>query len=84
MNDIPKIEMLTAEETHIRSGLAKCHIYRMVADGSIVSIRAGRKILINYNSVLAYLSTGIPQGAACREAVHKTENTPRIAPISLR
>ena len=26
MNDIPKIEMFTAEETHIRSGLAKCHI----------------------------------------------------------
>lgn len=82
MNDIP--EMLTVQGTSVRSGLAECLIRRMVADGSIVSIRAGRKILINYDSVRAYLSTGVPQGAASRQAAPAADTTPRITPISLR
>lgn len=82
MNDIP--EMLTVQGMSVRSGLAECLIRRMVADGSIVSIRAGRKILINYDSVRAYLSTGIPQGAASQQAAPQTETAPRIAPIPLR
>lgn len=36
----------------------------MVANGDVVSIRAGRKFLVNMDSLIAFLNTGIPQGTA--------------------
>ena len=56
----------------------------MVANGDVVSVRVGRKILVNMDSLAAFLSTGIPQGAAAMQAAPKTETAPRISPISLR
>ncbi len=56
----------------------------MVANGDVVSIRAGRKILVNMDSLIAFLNTGIPQGAASQQAAPQTETAPRISPISLR
>lgn len=56
----------------------------MVANGDVVSIRAGRKILVNMDSLIAFLNTGIPQGAASQQAAPQIETAPRIAPIPLR
>lgn len=79
MTEIP--EMLTVKETEVRYKLREYFIRRMVADGCVVSIRSGRKILINAASVTRYLETGLPQGT---QAAPQNETTPRIAPISLR
>lgn len=66
------------------SGLT-VHAMRMaVANGDVVSIRVGRKILVNIDSVIAFLNTGIPQGAASAKAAPQTETAPRITPIPLR
>ena len=56
----------------------------MVANGDVVSIRTGRKILVNMDSLIAFLNTGISQGATFREAASQPETAPRIAPIPLR
>lgn len=82
MIDVP--EMLTVEQTKARSGLAACHIRRLVADESIIAIRAGRKILINFNSVIAYLETGIPQGKPSTDNRFDSETAPHIMPIPLK
>lgn len=85
MNEPNKIpEMITVPVTSDRYGLSPHFVRRCVANGDVVSVRAGRKILINADSMTAFLNTGVPQGAVCWEAAPRTENTPRIAPISLR
>lgn len=56
----------------------------MVANGDVVSIRTGRKILVNMDSLIAFLNTGISQGATFREVAPQPETAPRIAPITLR
>lgn len=58
----------------------------MVANGDVVSVRAGRKFLVNMESLIAFLNTGIPQGAAAKPAPRRSneETAPRISPISLR
>lgn len=82
MTEIP--EMLTVKETEVRYGLRGYFVRRMVADGCVVSVRSGRKILINAASVTRYLETGVPQGSAFQQAAPQTENAPRIVPIPLR
>lgn len=79
-------EMLTIKETKVRYGLHECFVRRMVADGCVVSIRSGRKILVNAASVTRYLETGLPQGTApaAQTSVSGGEKMSRIAPISLR
>ncbi len=79
MTEIP--EMLTVKETQVRYDLHEYFVRRMVADGCVVSIRSGRKILINAASVTRYLETGLPQGT---QAAPQTETAPRITPIPLR
>ncbi len=58
----------------------------MVANRDVVSIRVGRKILVNVNSLVEFLNTGIPQGGvAVSNSSRSTESgKPRIAPIPLR
>ncbi len=56
----------------------------MVANGEVVSVRVGRKILVNMDSLIAFLNTGIPQGVVATSRSSDEENVPRIAPISLR
>lgn len=56
----------------------------MVANGDVVSVRAGRKFLVNLDSAIAFLSTGIPQGAASTKAAPQPKTAARISPISLR
>lgn len=59
-----------------------------VVNGDVVSVRAGRKFLVNIESVSAFLNTGIPQGAAANsseiDSRSDKKNAPRITPISLR
>lgn len=58
----------------------------MVANGDVVSVRAGRKILVNMDSLAEFLRTGIPQGTAAVAAPRCStgESAPRISPIPLR
>lgn len=56
----------------------------MVANGDVVSVRVGRKILVNMDSLIAFLNTGIPQGSASRQAAPQAETVPRVTPIPLR
>lgn len=79
---VPRME--TISKAAEISGLPVHFIRTAVANGDIVAIRAGRKFLVNVDSLIAFLSTGVSQGAACREAAPQSETAPRIAPITLR
>lgn len=76
--------MLTVRETAERFNLPVHFVRVCVGNGSFVSVRAGRKFLINAESVVTFLSTGLPQGVASQQAAPQIETTSRIAPISLR
>lgn len=85
MNDnttIPRME--TIPQAAVTFNIPVHFVRTAVANGYVVYVRAGRKILVNCDSMATFLNTGIPQGSACREANPQTENAPRIAPISLR
>lgn len=85
MGDKLKIPtMLTIRETAERFRLPVYFIRKCVGEGNFVSVRAGRKFLINTDSVTEFLETGIPQGAASAKAAPQSETAPRISPISLR
>lgn len=76
--------MASIKKAAIENNLPVHFIRSAVANGDVVSVRAGRKILVNLDSLAAFLNTGIPQGAASQQAAPITENTQRISPISLR
>lgn len=80
--------MLTIREVAELFKLPLHFVRSCVGDGSFVSVRAGRKFLVNAESVTAFLSTGKPQGAAAndRECSRRSdgETASRITPISLR
>lgn len=79
---VPRMESIT--KTAEIFNIAVHFVRAAVANGDVVYVRAGRKFLVNCDSMAAFLSTGIPQGAASQQAAPHTENAPRIAPISLR
>lgn len=76
--------MLTIRETAELFKLPVHFVRACAGDGRFVSVRAGRKFLVNADSVTEFLETGIPQGATSAKAALQTKTTPRIAPISLR
>ncbi len=80
---IPRIEPIKRVPDFV-SGVTIHAVRMMVANGDVISIRVGRKILVNVDSLIEFLNTGIPQGAALAKAALQTETVPRIAPISLR
>lgn len=85
MNELVKIpRMLTIRETAELFKLPVHFVRACVGDGRVVAVRAGRKFLINADSVTAFLSTGAPQGAASRQAAPQSETAPRVLPIPLR
>ncbi len=43
-----------------RSGLSKYHIRRLIATGAVRSVRAGKRILVNLDSLAQYMNTGDP------------------------
>ena len=50
--------MLTIPEAAARTGLSKHYLRQLVLQGKIVYISAGRKYLINMNSLAAFLNKG--------------------------
>lgn len=88
VEDLTIPTMLTVRETAERFKLPVHFVRACVGDGSFVSVRAGRKFLVNAESVTAFLSTGKPQGATAndRERFRRSDGktAPRITPISLR
>lgn len=50
--------MLTIPEAAERTGLSKHYLRQLVLQGKIVYISAGRKYLINMNSLAAFLNKG--------------------------
>lgn len=80
--------MLTIREVAELFKLPLHFVRSCVGDSSFVSVRAGRKFLVNAESVTAFLSTGKPQGAVAnspksdRRSDEKT--APRVTSISLR
>ncbi|KAF5077567.1 hypothetical protein DSECCO2_149740 [anaerobic digester metagenome] len=54
MRTIPESAALLKEMDE-HTALKQCAIRRLVLDGKIKSVKAGRKILINYDDLLAYL-----------------------------
>ena len=89
MNNTLKIPcMETITNTAALFNLPVHFVRAAVAKGDVVAVRAGRKFLVNLDSLAAFLSTGIPQGAAAndRESSSRSdvESAPRVTPISLR
>lgn len=88
VEDLTIPTMLTVRETAERFKLPVHFVRACVGDGSFVSVRAGRKFLVNAESVTAFLSTGIPQGVAANNQECSCrfdgETAPRITPIALR
>jgi len=48
--------MLTINEVAEKTGLAKFHIRTLALQGKIKTIRAGKKILINFEKFIEYLN----------------------------
>lgn len=61
------------------SKVTVCMLRRLVADGTIPSVRSGRKILLNYDTLLAYLArpytAAIPQNSG--------DSTGSVRPVDL-
>ncbi len=83
---IPRME--TIPKTAEIFNLPVHFVRAAVANGDVVAIRAGRKFLVNLDSLTAFLNTGMPQGAAANfpksDRRSNEKNAPRIAPIPLR
>ena len=50
--------MATVQEASKASGLAQCHIRKLLAEGPVRGVRAGRRILVNLDSLSKYLEMG--------------------------
>lgn len=81
-NTIKIPQMLTIRETAELFNLPIHFVRQKVGSGEVVSVRAGRKFLVNAESVSEFLRTGQPQGTT--KAAPKSETVSRIMPISLR
>lgn len=88
MNDnikAPRMESITKTAELFK--LPVHFVRAAVASGDVVSVRAGRKFLVNCDSMSVFLNTGIPQGAAVSSLENRRsdkKNAPRITPVSLR
>ena len=58
MNAVPT--MLTLRQAETTTGLSYEQLRRWANRGQVVSVRAGTRILINYDDLIRYLTTGIP------------------------
>lgn len=70
-------QMLKADDPESR--ITTSMLRRWVADGTIPCIRVGRKILLNYDVLLAYLSAPCPQSVTDAEP-----GTIRPVPVSAK
>lgn len=80
--------MLSPVEVASRFRLPEHFVRELVRNGSVVSVRAGRRILINVDSVQAYLETGISQGSLSENEVQMEDvaisSNGRLAPIQTK
>lgn len=76
--------MLSVDETAKRFCIAKHFVRQCAANGNIVAIHAGRKILINASSVERFLNTGEPQGKHAAVSENVTDSLARTSPIPSR
>lgn len=67
-------QMLKADDPESR--ITTSMLRRWVADGTLPCIRVGRKILLNYDTVLAFLST------PCVDSTEKIAEPGTIRPVS--
>ncbi len=75
---VPK--MASIKESAVIYNLPVHFIRRLVSEGKVFSVKAGRKYLVNCGSLSAYLN-----GEGAANVLEKPlENAPRITPISLR
>ena len=59
-NNVYFPHMGTVKEAADASGLAVSRIRKLVAAGTVRSVRAGRRILVNLDSLARYLEAGDP------------------------
>lgn len=59
-NNVYFPHMGTVKEAADASGLAVSRIRKLVASGTVRSVRAGRRILVNLDSLSKYLDAGDP------------------------
>ena len=59
-NNVYFPHMGTVKEAADASGLAVSRIRKLVASGTVRSVRAGRRILVNLDSLSKYLDDGDP------------------------
>lgn len=80
VRSIPEIyQMVKADDPDSR--ITASMLRRWVADGTVPCIRVGRKILLNYDTVLAYLSTPCVKSPAETRA---EPGTIRPVPVSVK
>jgi len=63
VNSVPRMRTIAAAFAELKvadndTGMTQCALRRLVNEGRISSRRIGRKILINVDDVIEYLSTG--------------------------
>ena len=63
--------MEKVDEAARLSGLSKYEIRRLVATGTVRSVRSGKRILVNLDSLAQYMTIGTPPPAA--NGVHRLE-----------
>lgn len=83
---VPRMESITKTAELFK--LPVHFVRAAVANGDVVSVRAGRKILVNLDSLAAFLNTGKPQGASANvcESDRRSdgEKVLRVLPIPFR
>lgn len=74
---LPK--MATINECAKTVGLAKYHIRQLVLQGKVKYVKAGKKYLINVDSLIEYLNNGEAQ----TETEELTESTSKIRKVGI-
>lgn len=61
-------QMAPVKEAAQRSGLAVYRVRQLCSSGRVVSVRCGKKVLVNLTSLAAYLNEGDPAGQSTPSA----------------
>lgn len=71
-NSVHFPHMGTVQEAAKASGLAPCHIRKLLAKGIVRSVRSGRRILVNLDSLSKYLEIGDqPEAQTVLPGIHR-------------
>lgn len=64
-------QMATIREAAEKSGLAVYRVRKLVASGQVRYIKAGRRILVNLDSLARYLETGDQPAPIVYSGIHR-------------